>query len=33
MMIDWPLSKATGSEHLRTISGKLEAVVGYLPNS
>jgi hypothetical protein len=33
MMIDWPMSKETGTEHLRTISEKLEALVGYLPKS
>jgi len=33
VMIDWPLSKETGTEHLRTILEKLEALVGYLPKS
>ena len=32
-MIDWPLSKETGTEHLRTISEKLEALTGYLPKT
>jgi hypothetical protein len=33
MMIDLPLSKATGREQLRTISDKLQALTGYLPKS